>query len=65
MFSEGARRQAVGDELRKTVPCSRSRDGESTVSDRSSSCNRNYQGRRRCRPQTTARGYSDRLDNVL
>ena len=41
IFSEGARRRAVGDELRKTVPCSRSRDGESSVSDCTSSRNRN------------------------
>ena len=45
----------VDDELRKTVPCTRSRDGESSVSDRSSSRCRNHQGGRGCRPETTAR----------
>ena len=40
--------------MRKTVPCTRSRDGESSVSDRSWSRCRNHQGGRGCRPETTA-----------
>jgi len=47
------------------VLCTRSSDGKSSVSDSSSSCCRNHQGGRGCRPDTTARGYSDRLDEVL
>jgi len=66
LFSEGARRCAVGDELRKT-PCTRSCDGKSSqVSDRSSSlvAGVNHQGGRGCRPETTSRGY-DRLDDAF